>query len=94
MIEWSTGEEFNNLGFNVYREVDGRRELINAAPIAGSSLRASVNLKASGENYSWRDNNPKAGAIYYLEDIGMNGLASIARTGSSADEDLFNNRTV
>ena len=33
--QWSTAAEFDNLGFNVYREIGGKRELINRAPIAG-----------------------------------------------------------
>ncbi len=72
-VRWSTGEEYDNLGFNVYREVGGKRELVNRSMIAGGSLRSSAMLVATGESYSWKDEDPKAGAVYYLEDIDMKG---------------------
>ena len=77
VIKWSTAEEFDNLGFNVYREVNGKRELINRAMIAGSSLKTTANLVATGDYYSWTDANPKSGAIYYLEDIDMKGNSTL-----------------
>ncbi len=77
VVKWSTAAESDNLGFNVYREVGGRRELINRAMIAGSSLRTNANLVATGDNYNWTDNSPKAGAVYYLEDIDMKGNSTL-----------------
>ncbi len=77
VIKWSTAEEFDNLGFNVYREVNGKRELVNRALIAGGSLKTTANLVATGDYYSWTDNNPKSGAIYYLEDIDMKGNSTL-----------------
>src|SRR6266852_148157 len=38
LIEWRTGLEIDNLGFNVYREQRGRREQLNPEIIAGSAL--------------------------------------------------------
>ena len=65
-LKWSTGGESGNLGFNVYREVNGKRELINSAPIAGSALRSSVELLASGESYDWNDDEPKSGVAFII----------------------------
>jgi hypothetical protein len=76
-LKWSTGGESQNLGFNVYRETNGKRELLNAAPVAGSALRASVDLVASGESYGWIDADAKLGAVYYLEDIGIDGTTTL-----------------
>ncbi len=38
LIEWRTGFEIDNLGFDIFRERDGRREKINPGIIAGSAL--------------------------------------------------------
>ena len=76
-VKWLTASEENNLGFNVYRQTGGQRELINSAPVAGSSLRSSVNLNVSSEGYSWTDKKAVSGAVYYLEDIDMNGTRTL-----------------
>lgn len=76
-VKWTTASEDSNLGFNVYREADGKRELLNAAPIAGAALRSLVNLEARSAGYSWIDNSPVPGALYYLEDIDMKGIRTM-----------------
>lgn len=76
-LKWTTGGEAGNLGFNIYRETNGRRELINSAPIAGSALRSSVELQASGESYDWNDDEPKLNSAYYLEDIDIDGTTTL-----------------
>ncbi|CAN5272031.1 hypothetical protein BH10ACI1_BH10ACI1_05620 [soil metagenome] len=76
-LKWSTGGESGNLGFNLYRETNGRRELVNSAPIAGSGLRTSANLLATGDNYNWVDKEAKSNSVYYLEDIDFEGNRTI-----------------
>jgi hypothetical protein len=76
-LKWSTGGEAANLGFNLYRETNGNRELINSAPIAGSALRSSVELLASGESYGWTETDASRNAVYYLEDIDINGTTTM-----------------
>lgn len=76
-VKWSTAEESDNLGFNVYREIGGKRELVNRSIIAGGSLRTSASLVATGDSYSWLDDKPQAGAVYYLEDIDMKGSSTM-----------------
>lgn len=72
-LTWTTGGESGNLGFNIYRETNGRRERINSSPIAGSALRWNANLVVGGDNYSWVDKESKPGSVYYLEDIDIEG---------------------
>ena len=76
-LKWSTGNESGNLGFNVYREVNGKRRLLNSAPIAGNALRSGVELKASGTDYSWTDKTFNQNAVYYIEDLDVDGSASL-----------------
>lgn len=77
VIEWSTALEFENLGFNVYRESNGKRELVNRGLIAGNALKSTANLVASGDRYMIRDHDPKSNAVYYLEDLEMSGKTTL-----------------
>lgn len=76
-VRWTTASEDDNLGFNVYREAGGKRELLNVSPIAGTALRGLGNLEARSAGYSWIDNQPVAGAVYYLEDIDIKGVRTL-----------------
>jgi hypothetical protein len=75
-LEWKTGVEVDNLGFNIYREADGVRTQLNKQMIAGAALTTGpgVNLK-TGRSYRFSDDQPgaKANAQYWLEDMGLNG---------------------
>jgi hypothetical protein len=71
-IEWQTGYEAENLGFNIYREEGGRRKLVNSNVIAGSALKAKSGF-GSGDAYAWWDDNPNPKASYWIEDIDLNG---------------------
>jgi hypothetical protein len=72
LLEWETGFEVDNLGFHIYRQRDGIRQLVNKQLIAGSALRGQ-NLLASGEIYSIIDRYASGDATYYLEDVDLNG---------------------
>jgi hypothetical protein len=79
LLAWQTGNETNNLGFNVYREVDGQRVRITPQIIAGSALMTGPgpSLEA-GHSYRWSD-TPAAGsrkARYYIEDIDLTGKSA------------------
>lgn len=94
-LRWQTGFEVDNLGFNVYREVRGKRTRINPSIIAGSALlaRQGTSLTA-GQSYAWRDrtNQGKETVQYWLEDIDLDGtrtlhgpiVPSVASAASSA----------
>jgi hypothetical protein len=78
LLEWRTGLEVNNLGFNVYRDVSGRRTRINSQMLAGSALMvgAGTHLK-SGRSYTWPDDLPKSGDVrYWLEEVDLNGQST------------------
>ena len=72
LLRWRTGFEADNLGFNVYRELDGRRTRVNPQIIAGSALMAAASLRA-GRSYAWLDESPSGGAQYWLEELDLNG---------------------
>ena len=40
LLQWRTGYEIDNLGFVVYREINGVRTRVNASLVAGSGLQA------------------------------------------------------
>ena len=75
LLEWKTGMEVDNLGFNVYREEGIRRTRLNSQILAGSALLSgpTINLR-SGGTYSWLDNVPASNNTrYWIEDIDLNG---------------------
>ncbi|MEW6734571.1 MAG: C25 family cysteine peptidase [Acidobacteriota bacterium] len=76
LLKWHTNFESDNLGFNIYREESGKRELLTRSLIAGSALLTSGNVAlTAGRTYSWFDDTskPTAGIQYWLEDIDLNG---------------------
>ena len=79
VLTWKTSGEVHNLGFNVYRDVNGNRVRMNPSPIAGSALLMSGALsKHAGRSYAWIDPSASAGqASYWLEDIDTNGTRTM-----------------
>jgi len=76
-LQWQTGFEVDNLGFNLYRETDGQRVKINPSLIAGSALLAGSNVRVeSGNSYSWQDDVTSASASYWLEDVDIDGTST------------------
>jgi uncharacterized repeat protein (TIGR01451 family) len=90
LLTWKTGGEANNLGFNIYRELNGNRVRLNPSLIAGSALWMSGALpKHSGKSYHWIDPYASsAGAEYWLEDVDVNGTR--AMHGPVSVEDAAN----
>ena len=78
LIEWQTGDEVDNLGFNVYRDDSGNRTKLNQQLLAGSGLLVAPSVRlASGNSYSWVDNNRvRKNTQYWVEDLGMDGQSS------------------
>jgi len=70
-VDWHTGHEIANLGFNVYRATNkgGPFAKINSALIPG------LNYSALGKAYSYVDKDVSPGTLYYykLEDIDAYG---------------------
>lgn len=74
MIRWSTSQEADTLGFNLYRQ-DGAhdRKLVNPGLIAGSAIRyPGIELEA-GYSYAWFDPNGKADSRYFIEEVDLDG---------------------
>ena len=81
LLQWKTGYEIDNLGFNVYREVNGVRTKINSALIAGSGLQAGQGAVVSAEHAYARWDLDMAAAdpavVYWLEDVDFNGKSTM-----------------
>ena len=78
VLDWQTGLEVDNLGYNLYREEGGKRTRINSHMIAGSALLAGpgVSLMA-GRSYAWPDELQKEkDARYWLEELDLNGAST------------------
>ena len=78
MLTWDSGHEVDNLGYNVYRELGGRRVRVNRGIVAGSALTvgAQTELRA-GQSYQWWDAGASGAAQYWIEDIDLNGQRSM-----------------
>jgi hypothetical protein len=79
LLEWQTGYEVGNIGFNVYRELNGKREQINPTLLAGSAMMAGRTAMTAGLRYAWVDHlaSPKDYALYWLEDVDAGGKATL-----------------
>ncbi len=75
LLEWQTGYEVSNLGFNVYRDRAGQREKINPTILAGSVALSGRTIITAGLNYVWMDKlaSAKDYAQYWLEDVDLSG---------------------
>jgi hypothetical protein len=86
LLEWRTGFEAENLGFNIYREDGGRRTRINPSLLAGSALVTGLNTRlTAGWSYSWLDRRiADCGSAstdcqsvrYWLEDVDLKGQST------------------
>ena len=78
LLAWNTGGEIHNLGFNVYRDVNGQKTQLNPSLIAGSALLMREALEQhAAKSYGWIDPYPIAGAVYWLEDVDLNGTRTM-----------------
>ncbi|MEW6129645.1 MAG: C25 family cysteine peptidase [Acidobacteriota bacterium] len=76
LLQWQSDYEVDNLGFNVYREVNGQRTKITHSIIAGSALTAGAGVEMkSGRVYAWKDQltGVDGKVSYWLEDLDLNG---------------------
>ena len=70
-ILWEAGTEIRNLGYRVYREVNGRRREVSGL-IAGSALRAGFDPLA-GRNYAFTDPSAGLGGRYWIQAVDLQG---------------------
>ncbi|MEN3335935.1 MAG: hypothetical protein V7641_5300, partial [Blastocatellia bacterium] len=76
LLEWKTGYEISNLGFNIYRDTGGKRTRLNSSLIGGSALLAGARTPfTAGFSYAWMDAlaSPKELPAYWLEDLDASG---------------------
>jgi Peptidase family C25 len=85
LLKWRTGFEVDNLGFNLYRERNGKRTRVNSELIAGSALMVGEGTKLrSGYSYAWADDSSSGrDAQYWLEAVGLNGRTEMFRPVST-----------
>ncbi|HEX8141786.1 MAG TPA: C25 family cysteine peptidase [Pyrinomonadaceae bacterium] len=77
-LRWQTGYEVNNLGFNLYREVNGNRVRVTPSMVAGSALMAGQGVAlTAGRSYAWTDKQGTADAKYWLESIDLDGRRAL-----------------
>jgi Peptidase family C25/Lamin Tail Domain len=80
LLRWETGYEVNNLGFNLYREQNGKRTRLNPSLIAGSALMTGQGTRlTAGQSYSWLDSSSRnrESVQYWLEDTDLNGTRKL-----------------
>ncbi len=74
LLEWDSGFEVDNLGYNIYREQNGVRVRVTPSLVAGSALKTGQGAQlTAGMSYAWWDINASASAQYWLEDVDLDG---------------------
>ena len=93
MLEWRSGFEAHNLGYNLYRYQDGQRTRVTPSLIAGSSLiRKHGSDLTSGFSYGWFDPQGAMGTQYELQAIDLHGDVQtftpsyLAKSGSQGNQ--------
>src|SRR6266496_1613337 len=62
----------------VYRDTAGQKTKLNRSLIAGSALLMRDTLQQHGaKSYGWIDSSPSPGAVYWLEDVDLNGTPTM-----------------
>src|SRR2546421_11770287 len=74
LIEWRTGFEPGNLGFNIHRIANGQRTQINPGLINGSAL--ILRQQAPLGSYAWYDPSGNLDNEYYIESIDLRGQSN------------------
>ena len=73
-LNWESGFEINNLGYHVYRELNGKRSRVTPSIVAGSALTVGPGSRlTAGYSYVWFDPQGTADAVYSLEAIDLDG---------------------
>ncbi len=73
-IQWLTGWEVDNLGFQVYREVGGQPVQVTPSLLAGSALMAGPKtILPAGHSYVWYDPAGTTLDRYWLVDVALSG---------------------
>jgi peptidase C25-like protein len=102
-VRWRTGFEVDNLGFNLYRDENGKRMRVNSDLIAGSALMVGAGTSmGAGRSYAVFDNAVSGrSAQYLIEAIDLNGestwygpFGANQATGKAGSGDLASSPTL
>jgi len=72
VVSWRLGPASDVVGFRVWREAGGRRELLTPGLVAGPVLTSRATLMAGSEP-GWVDSRPVSGATYLIESLHTDG---------------------
>jgi hypothetical protein len=75
LVEWRTGFEPDNLGFNVYRVSNGQRTQLNSGLIAGSAF--ITRQQTSPDSYAWLDAGGNLASEYRVEAVDVRGQVAV-----------------
>lgn len=73
LLSWTTGSESENLGYRIWRETGRTRVLLTPSPIAGSAFFVDAPRLGNGNAYRWLDRQARRDAIYWIEELDVNG---------------------
>jgi hypothetical protein len=78
VLKWATETEVNHLGFNIYRDKDGKRLQVNQQLITNSTLNITIDAALpAGHSYEFIDSSAaNDSADYWLEAIDIKGNVS------------------
>ena len=97
-ISWRTNYEQNILGFKVWRENFGKRELVNEELIAAGFLKAGNGISQTGDEYNFYDPENSGESFYSLEMVDLNGesrwFGPIVVQPGSEEKDKENSPTI
>jgi autotransporter-associated beta strand protein len=78
-LNWESGFEVNNLGYQLYREDNGQRTRVTPSVVAGSALTVGPGKRFSaGYSYTWFDPQGTSSSGYSLEAIDLDGSSEWA----------------
>lgn len=92
ILRWTTKEETQNLGFQIYRVIGGQKNLISQSFVSGAYLQAR-DQKITNGNYSFYDAEGNFSTAYIIESINLNGAkqsTTLIRPQSVGGADLPN----
>ena len=74
LVRWQAGYQPTNIGFRLYREVNGAKVPASPGLIAGSALLSGPRISlVADRGYSWWDSYSNPGTRYWIEELDLSG---------------------